>query len=1026
MSPNLVYTQLIDNRDLPPDVLRKRPPFEPTDRSQIANMDEKTYIILDNADDINIQDFTEADTSETVMLGNVRIRFDGSFLRAERVIVTIKDSVVINVGAYGNIEFTLNGTKYLADSMNYQPDMERGVMYNVRSIMGANLIGSGEDERPWFYRAEKVTIQSQTRFVLDNVYLSTSDTRFDHFSLKVKKLWYLQGKVALILGLEYLTGQATFLWLPAYLQLEGGGGVRTSFGSEKRIGYYFINNYSMDTKIGAFDFGFDFYERQGQYFQMEYEAPQTGMLQRFKFDVNLANDIRIIKNGDLFSQWVQPQFNDATDLQRMSQFAWRYKLDTAIGTNGVLFSANFEDLNDPFFMQKYSYRTRFDDSDSINFMELINPGLNSWFGYQGDAQPQINTITRSLSLAVGNLNISSSWELLRVTKPDVSNQFLNTYYDYELRSVTLPTLTYNFGTLDLVDYDYTTKSRIIVLNSDGSSNEMHINKLPEYEDKLSERSNRSVSREVLLQNDGSYQTNVTTNWAPITVTNIITNDYRWIDISLNAQADFSFSAQRTLGTNDLSSVSDPSLLNTNWITIADVNKHEEKGTMNFSIDLFDNLWSIDNSFNFNYREQWSSFAENFTNSQRDSGMRIDYRVGTAIQPQKIWDPDDWNRVSINFNTSVNYSYPLYYLLRLQEDFVRESQLTWQNSINLEFMQLQRESIFNLELRADWNIRDRVPTIDQQIIIDDDPNDFFIDNRIFDRVTLGASTKIFWINIGTELTVDILETKTNDDPDIFRPILGSSITNRFIGEYPKLLVEFRPDSKYHYLPKLTYKYNLFEKSWIGIGTNANAPPGETGIEQREFRKDKSFSLEFLWDVRLRNYQIPALYPFIYELSEFGFVMQYYHDFINVRNSYLRLDFVIGIKFTKYLTFRFTSQMMNNKIYLYYKNGVYNGQDILAPGEITKEFWSDLGDGLKIWDQNALKSSSFKLQSLSFELIHDLQTWDMRVIFNLGRRIDEVKQIAFWEPYIGVAFTMKGSNAADIFPEFQKRFVPAEYQ
>jgi len=52
--------------------------------------------------------------------------------------------------------------------------------------------------------------------------------------------------------------------------------------------------------------------------------------------------------------------------------------------------------------------------------------------------------------------------------------------------------------------------------------------------------------------------------------------------------------------------------------------------------------------------------------------------------------------------------------------------------------------------------------------------------------------------------------------------------------------------------------------------------------------------------------------------------------------------------------------------------------------------------------------------------------MRIIFNLGRRIDNIKQIAFWEPYIGVAFTMKGSSAANIFPEFQKRFVPAEYQ
>ncbi|MGL4561991.1 MAG: hypothetical protein ACRCV0_06880, partial [Brevinema sp.] len=89
--PLLVYSQLIDNRDLPPEALRIKPPFEDTSREKINTADEKTYIILDNADDITIKNFADSEIVEVVMLGNVRVRFDGNFLKSEKLIVSIKD-----------------------------------------------------------------------------------------------------------------------------------------------------------------------------------------------------------------------------------------------------------------------------------------------------------------------------------------------------------------------------------------------------------------------------------------------------------------------------------------------------------------------------------------------------------------------------------------------------------------------------------------------------------------------------------------------------------------------------------------------------------------------------------------------------------------------------------------------------------------------------------------------------------------------------------------------------------------------
>lgn len=1016
-SPLLVYTQLIDNRDLPPELLRVKPPFEATKRSEITNKSDRIYIILDNADDIKIQDFDDTKTSEIIMLGTVRVRFDGNFLKTEKLVVTMRNSSVIGVAAFGNIEFTFAGVKYLADSMYYQPDMERGVMYNVRSILGTGLVSL--DDMPWFFRAEKVTIQSSSRFVMENVMLTTSDTRFDHFGAKVKKLWYLQGKVALVLGLEYITGQASFAWLPVFLKIDGANGIYTSFGSEKRIGYYFINNYFLESKIGKFDFGFDIYERLGQYFKMEYEAPSVGFLQDLQFRLDLANDIRIVKNGDLYSQWISPQTQPGSsgEFQRMSQFAWYYKIDTTFGTNGISVNLHFEDLNDPFFLKKYSYRSRFDDAESIDFSELLNPSLNSWFGYQGDADPGsdgYNTINRGFSINADNFSLSASWELLRVTRPDKTNQFLNEYYKYELRSLTLPEMSYNFGSLDLLDSKYATKATVTVRDSRGRKRTIPIQRLAAYKKKLNRITNRSISRKIILQRNGRFVTNYITNFKPVTITNIETNDYEWVSIRSSATARAQFRAQQTFGTNDTSTTTDIEILsNTNWTTIADLYRHQEDGSLDLNIGFLDNIITINNALAINYIDQWSSFANDYENNLRSSGMKMDYNVGAQINPEYIWDEEEWFRTSIGIDTSVQYSYPLYYLLRLQTDFLKESSFSWKNSLFADFMQWQRETLLRFELGFDWDMKYRIPTEDQAKALEKDENDIFINNKIYDRLTLKAKTQIFWLSIGAETTLDILKTDTNAGP-LFS---ADNYINRFIGGYPKLFVEFTPNSKYHYIPKLVYRYNLFEKS-------SNVIDPFTG-KSTTTRIDKSFDLQFLWDVRIKNYQIPSLYPFIYELSEFGFVVDYFHDFINIRRSRLGITFVIGIKFTKYLTLRFSSQMLNEKIYLYY-NGVYNGENILAPGETPKNFWEDLGDGLKIWDQEALKRSSFKLQTLNFELIHDLQTWDMRIIFNLGRRTDEVKQIAFWEPYIGIAFTMKGSNAADIFPEFQKRFVPAEYQ
>ncbi|MGL4394578.1 MAG: hypothetical protein ACRCS8_05075 [Brevinema sp.] len=1011
LSPVFVYPQLIDNRDLPPAELQVRPPFEPTSRARVRDANEKTFIILDNADDITIQNFPKSGLIEVVMLGNVRVRFDGSFLKSEKLIVTIKDSMVINVGAYGNVEFTFSRNKYLAESVNYQPDMERGVMYNVRSVLGASFLGP--TDKPWFFEAQKVTIQSTTRFVLEDVSLTTSDVRFPHYQMKVSKLWYIQDKIALAAGMQYLAGQATFFWLPAYLQIEGAGSLRTSLGNERRIGYYFINNYKLGTKIGDFRFGFDFYERQGQFFTMNYQAPPTGILEELEFQVDLANDKRIVKNGNYYSQWVLPQNQMAPDYERISQFAWHYKLKTRIGTDGIGLELKLEDLNDPYFLSKYSYRTRFEDSTSVNFMNLGNPLGHSWFDYGGDIQPRVDTFNQHVIFNMDRFTAEVSMDYIRTIRPGQSNQFLNNYYDYELRSLTAPALSYNFGTFDLFEYTNSSKTKVTVVDSRGRKSEF--NNLKQYEDfvaSLENKSNMVITKQVVNEN-GKEIVRPLTNWEPITITNTKTNDYTWVRVKADASASVRFKADHTFGTNSASATSDiDQLTNTNRQLISDLYQHTEQGNIGVSVDAFDDLMKVRNSLDFSYHDQWSSFASDKTNNLRSSGMDINYDLGITLQPNKVWFDDEFIRMKAGYTSTFDYMYPIYRMRRLEDGLSpKETTMRWKNEFAFDFLQHRRHTLLGLSFGVAFDQRSRVVNNYERDKINNDPNDYFMNDLTYQEVDITAKAKVWWFGVGTSIRLNTLETETNRS-------ISQDFTNRLVGGYPQLLVEFNPAEGYDYIPKLAYRYNLFEESY-------DLADPWTG-EMRKARKDQSYNLDVLWDLRLKNYHIPALYPFIYELSELGFVFRYYQDFVNMRNSFLRLDFVIGLKFTKYLTFRFSSQMLNNKIYLYYPGGVFNGQRYALPSEQPKNFFEDLWDGLKIWDMDALKRSSFKLQSLNFELIHDLDTWDMRLIFSLGRVTDDIKQVAYWEPFVGIAFTMKGSSAMSFFPDFNKKFVPSEFQ
>jgi hypothetical protein len=90
----------------------------------------------------------------------------------------------------------------------------------------------------------------------------------------------------------------------------------------------------------------------------------------------------------------------------------------------------------------------------------------------------------------------------------------------------------------------------------------------------------------------------------------------------------------------------------------------------------------------------------------------------------------------------------------------------------------------------------------------------------------------------------------------------------------------------------------------------------------------------------------------------------------------------------------------------------------------EFWKNFYDSVNVFDYEALKRGFFKIQGFHFDIVHYINEWEMTLNFDLNRRVDQYRMLAFWEPALKIEFKLSGT--ADQFPPYEKKFVPEQYQ
>jgi hypothetical protein len=362
-----------------------------------------------------------------------------------------------------------------------------------------------------------------------------------------------------------------------------------------------------------------------------------------------------------------------------------------------------------------------------------------------------------------------------------------------------------------------------------------------------------------------------------------------------------------------------------------------------------------------------------TNNVDASGTELDYGAMAGIAQ----NPSIFTGTPYQINFPYNFYYTLTYPLfdSFNSLLINSPPQDYHNFwLKTGFNFLQNNVSYNLSLNyyLTYGIGNNVP-------------DYYIDNLMDRRFSINTSFAFYWLTLSTGTTLDLLETNGN-----YITWNYDSITNHILpGQSPMLTVQFSPPDAFSPLPSITYVYDILQNSNVTL------------------------------DIR-SSYKIQDMYsPYLYKLEALTFAATLHWDFESPRNTFF--DFTINstIWLDRYWSLNFSTEIKNTRIFRYFQE---NAQ-YLEPGETIEQFWPNTLEGFNILDINSLEDCFFKIQDLHFSVVHYLNEWVMDINFDLFRRVDQVRLIAFWEPSLSIEFKLNGS---DTYPAYQKKFVPPQYQ
>ncbi|MCX7820203.1 MAG: hypothetical protein N2258_00825 [Brevinematales bacterium] len=889
-----------------------------TSTNQVANTNlTAETIVFEHYDEIELQNFDSNNVRILKFIGNVKVKFQGKNLKSRLLTVTLIGNKVKELSAFENVEFKDNDSIYLANKFYFDPDKKIGVLYNVRSFLKDTVRGGGpiSTSRGTFFEAKKITILSEKKIILEDVYFTFTHIEPPPYRIFSKKVWYFKDEILFALFDAYYVGQAIFLPIPFYFRWDKFSGMRTAFGQEKRIGWYLMNTFDFSFDYGNSMVYLDFYEKLGQYTMISFRNSKE--IEPFKI-LNAkfygANDQRVYYDAknDRYTKNLPLEDGSYTNI---SQLSWNYQLNTSLSKNNLNIDLYWEDLNDPYFKHKFSSRR-----ETFDIRQILQPEENSFYGARrGSLDTTALGYSRNFSIQYYNFSLKGDWSY-SVKENSEFNKYLTDRYSYYLSSSRLPQISFSLPSTEVFSSEYKIIKTNITTNSNNSTNII----------------------------------NTTENFSLYTFKATVNGNFNYDSLEN---------------------------YDTNQVVTSDKFSHRESGSLGGGGNILGDLISYNANFNFENTKYWSTFPTVNSNYMKSSGYFLGHTSGISLSKNFKTFEEQWFQFSFPLSISHNFSYDI-------ATSIPDRMLYSSHNTSVGFgIGILSEQFLN-KLNLSHYIKYRLTNIEQ--------NDIYIDNIIERNLDLSYRGDFFKfynayiVGISISTRLNILETKTNDESTRVKWSYPE-ITNRIISGYnPKLSLTFSPPSQFNPLPRITYSYDILRKT-------------------NEYYKLES------------SYSLANIYDFIfYRIEVLNLNSSLYWDYLNPRKDLFNLNFNTTIWFDPTWKLSFNTYVINKNIHRYLKD--YNPPD---KDYLNVDFWENLLDGLKIYDYNALKRSYFKVQQLSFNLTHYiLEEWELNIAFNITRRTDTTKLIAYWEPSILITFVLRGTS--EQFPPYQKTFLPENYQ
>ncbi|MEN2997440.1 MAG: hypothetical protein ABDH28_00150 [Brevinematia bacterium] len=933
---------------------------------EASRVDLGKYILVDKFE--AIEALQKTNFTVVTFKGRINAIHQDKKLRCNRLTAIIVDNEVREIVGEGNVKFVSGKDLFEGDKFFYDLRVGKVSLYNAKTKI---------DEQ--YYYADIVKQLSQDRFFFENVFFTKNDLFFPTYKINAYRVWYYKNDYLLSLNNSYFVGSGSFLYLPTYFELYRYTDILTDFGLETTLGFYIQNTFYPKNWFGEkilprLKIKFDHYERLGEY--VGFEAPNINIISNLT--ISAIVDFEYDKKYEVYGNYIV-NFIDQygkRDYREYRTFGWNYNLKLNYSSSGTSISFSTEDLNDPYLPTKFSFRR-----ERFDVRRFLLPYENRFWIPPGPKQ----NITRNLrinyqygisSFSLGLdwiYNLRSGYSITNTNSFDIvtienkTNKYANDYYRYDLQRLSGPYISYSANLGKLLSFSYEEKKTNVLTNLSTTTNIMKC------------VTNESVKSRSSFEMDLiTIRTNFTTN--------IGTN------LMLSGEGKTNYS----IVTNIVESITTNFVIDTNLISKPAKGISQKFQQPSFTTNISSIKWisfgvtpsaSISIHPNSVYRIEDGTPLEDTFNHKESVGVN-----GQLLLFNDLFNLNS----SINIQNNSVWTRTQDILRRKQDDLNSLATLNMGNSLSVS-RNLFSKSVFNSDftISSSHNLSYRL-TKPKLLSPDEDP---YVDNVTSHSIGASISLKLLDLSILSNVVLNFLGFSSIS--------LSSGVSYNLL--YLKNEIRYR-DDKHYWTNKISnpVSLNISLGPWLNyrISYRVKVSNENTVFDPVLVSLSGGISAKDL-------YLGVVIQKLTYLSLSYGLLF----DYVNPINNNFTLNFSAMGMIDEHWSFTITTSVVNNKLYRYVSEYAqkYNVPQV--------DLVRDIIDAVNIFNIDALRRTLFKNKGVTISLLRDLYDWTASLSGGIRLYKDEVRNFAFFEPFVEFKVTSKksvGIEVPPIQPELYKLF------